>query len=127
MLLLKDTFSLFFPKVCLNCKLHLGQHESIICTHCRHDFPETNFTNTPENILEKKFYGRVPLVAGTALFYFHKNGKIQQIIHELKYKNHQEIGTLFGNWLGNEMQNSNRFNNIDYIVPVPLHPKKFPL
>ena len=124
MLLLKDTFSLFFPKVCLNCKLHLGQYESIICTHCRHDFPETNFTNIPENFLEKNFYGRVPLVAGTALFYFHKNGKIQQLIHELKYKNHQEIGTLFGNWLGNEMQNSNRFNNIDYIVPVPLHPKK---
>ena len=121
---LKDIFNLFFPDVCLNCKLQLSKNESLICTQCRHDFPETNFTNTPENIIEKKFYGRVPLQAATSLFYYHKNGKVQQIIHQLKYKQQQEIGTLFGNWLGEEMEQSDRFNTIDFVVPVPLHPKK---
>ena len=65
---LKDIFNLFFPDVCLNCKLQLSKNESLICTQCRHDFPETNFTNTPENIIEKKFYGRLPLQAATSLF-----------------------------------------------------------
>ncbi len=124
MQLLKDVFNLFFPDVCLNCKLQLSKNESLICTQCRHDFPQTNFTNTPENLIEKKFYGRVPLYAATSLFYYQKNGKVQQIIHQLKYKKQQEIGTLFGNWLGEEMVQSNRFNTIDYVVPVPLHPKK---
>ena len=124
MQLLKAIFNLFFPDVCLNCKLQLRKNESLICTQCRHDFPQTNFTNTPENLIEKKFYGRVPLHAATSLFYYHKNGKVQQIIHQLKYKNQQEIGTLFGNWLGEEVLQSNRFNTIDCIVPVPLHPKK---
>jgi len=124
MQILKDVFSLFFPDVCLSCKLQLNQNESVICTLCRHDFPETNFTNISENHLEKKFYGRVPIYNATALFYFHKKGKVQEFIHQLKYKNHQEIGILFGNWLGEEIKHSDRFNDIDYIVPVPLHPKK---
>ena len=124
MQLFKDIFYLFFPKVCLNCKLQLKRNESLICTICRHDFPKTNFSNTPENVLEKKFYGRVPIESGTSLFFYHKNGKIQQIIHQLKYKNQEEIGTLFGNWLGGEMQEGGRFGNIDYIIPVPLHPNK---
>ncbi|MCF6279281.1 MAG: ComF family protein [Flavobacteriaceae bacterium] len=124
MQLLKNVFNLFFSDVCLNCKLQLSENETLVCTQCRHDFPQTNFTNNSENQLEKKFYGRIPLNAATSLFYYHKNGKIQQIIHQLKYKSQQKIGTLFGNWLGEEIAQSNRFNNIDYIVTVPLHPKK---
>lgn len=124
MQLFKDIFYLFFPEVCLSCKLHLNNNESLICTLCRHDLPQTGFTINPENLIEKTFYGRVPLHAATSIFYFHKSGKIQQIIHQLKYKNQQEIGTLFGNWLGEEMKQSNRFNNIDYIVSVPLHKKR---
>lgn len=125
MKLYKDIFQLFFPDVCLSCKSQLSKNETVICTKCRHDFLLTNSTDKPENIIEKSFYGRVKIEEATALFYFHKKGQIQQLIHELKYRGHQEIGILFGNWLGNELIESNRFKNIDCIVPVPLHRKKF--
>jgi len=120
----KDIFYLFFPEVCLTCKSQLLKNENVICLLCRHDFPYTDFTNVENNQLEKQFYGRVQLKEATALFYFHKKGKIQQLIHELKYKNHQEIGSLLGKWLGNDLKESNRFKDIDYIISVPLHPKK---
>lgn len=120
----KDIFYLFFPDVCTNCDKQLGNKEEIICTLCRHDFPYTNFSNRKENILEKKFYGRILLEAGTALFYFHKQGKVQHLIHQLKYHNKEEIGSLFGSWLAEDLLESKRFETIDYIVPVPLHPKK---
>lgn len=124
MLLLEDIFQLFFPDVCLSCKLQLTKNETVICTTCRHDFTQTDYTTKPQNQLEKSFYGRIPIQEATALFYFHKKGKIQELIHELKYKGHQEIGVFFGNWLGNEISENNRFKTIDCIVPVPLHPKK---
>jgi ComF family protein len=124
MQIFKDIFYLFFPKVCLSCKLQLTHNERTICTLCRHDFPETCYTNVEENLLEKKFYGRIPLEEATSLFFFHKKGKIQTLIHELKYKGSQELGTFFGNWLGNEMMESDRFKTVDYIIPVPLHPRK---
>lgn len=124
MQIFKDIFYLFFPKVCLSCKLQLKHNETNICTLCRHDFPQTCYTNVEKNLLERKFYGRVPLEQATSLFFFHKKGKVQSLIHQLKYKNQEEIGTLFGSWLANEMLESSRFKNIDYIVPVPLHPNK---
>jgi ComF family protein len=42
----------------------------------------------------------------------------------LKYKGQQQLGTFIGNWLGNEMLESDRFSTINQIIPVPLHPKK---
>ncbi len=124
MQIFKDIFYLFFPKVCLSCKLELKQNEISICTLCRHDLPTTCYTNIEKNLLEKKFYGRVQLEEATSLFFYHKKGKVQTLIHELKYKNQEEISTLFGGWLANEMLESNRFKTIDYVVPVPIHPNK---
>lgn len=120
----KDIFYLFFPEVCLACKYQLLKNEYVICTSCRHGFPQTNFTSESNNLLEKQFYGRVMIKEATALFYFHKKGGIQQLIHELKYKNHQEIGTILGNWLGEDLLKSERFKNLDFIISVPLHAKK---
>jgi len=121
---LDNLFNLFFPTICFCCDSQLTASEKIICTKCRHDFPLTYFTNYPNNLVEQRFYGRTPINEATALLYFHKKGKSQQLIHKLKYKGHQEIGTLLGEWLAEEIINSTRFKHIDYIVPVPLHPKK---
>jgi len=121
---LKDILNLFFPEICLVCKNMLSTNENIICLECRHDLPETNFTNQSNNAVEKMFTGRIPIKHATSLFFFYKKGKIQEVIHQLKYRNHQEIGTLFGDWLAEEIKTSNRFNQIDCIVPVPIHSKK---
>ena len=58
------------------------------------------------------------------MFYFLKKGKVQQLIHNLKYNNQQQVGVLIGNWLGDEIITSNRIKNIDCNIPVPLHKKK---
>lgn len=124
MQLFKDIFDLFFPAICLTCKNQLQPNESHICTFCRHDLPLTNFTSKPDNPIEKLFQGRSLIQDATALFFFHKKGKVQELIHQLKYRNRQEIGEFLGYWLGEDIKLSNRFNSIDYIVPVPIHPKK---
>ncbi|MFC2126922.1 ComF family protein [Bacteroidota bacterium] len=74
--------------------------------------------------MEKSFYGRIPINAATALFLFQKKGKVQKLIHELKYKNNTEVGIFAANILGNQILNSTRFGKIDFIVPVPLHKDK---
>ena len=121
---LKDILHIFFPKVCMCCSEHLGNNENTICLICRHDLPLTLFSSHEKNLVEQTFYGRIPLQNGTALFYFLKKGKVQQLIHNLKYNNQQQIGYFIGNWLGDEIIASNRFKNLDCIIPVPLHKKK---
>lgn len=121
----KDIYNIFFPEVCFGCKNHLTSNETTICLQCRHELPFTNFSIEDKNLVEKTFYGRFPIVSGTALLYFFKKNIAQELIHALKYKNQQHIGTVFGDILGNKMLKSGRFKNIDYIIPVPLHKNKF--
>jgi len=121
---LKEIFNIFYPEICLCCKDPLTTNEQSICLKCRHDLPLTNFTREKNNLVEKIFYGRFPIEEATSLFYFLKKGKVQQLMHELKYNNQQQIGNLIGNWLGEEILESKRFNDVDCIIPVPLHKKK---
>lgn len=116
--------NLFFPKVCLSCTNALVDNEEYVCTNCRHDLPVTNFhfDNTEE--LKKVLYGRVKVENGTALFRFQKKGIVQHLIHNLKYKGHQEVGEFLGNWLGEELKTIEEYKNIDIVIPVPLHKRK---
>lgn len=124
MKILKDFFSIFYPELCANCDNQLAQNENTVCTFCRHDLPLTNFTNYSENKITKTFYGRVLVEKANSLLFYRKEGITKKLIHELKYKGNEEIGTFFGNWLGEILKQNNQFSDINLIVPVPLHPKK---
>lgn len=70
------------------------------------------------------FWGRVAITAATSEFYFSKGSIIQNLIHELKYKGNRKAGVYLGNLMGNSLLKSNRFLNIDMLVPLPLFAKK---
>ena len=120
----ESIINLFFPKVCSGCSSFLLSNENVICTVCRHDIPLTNHHLNPENDAFKKFYGRIPVVHASALFYFHKKGIVQELIHNLKYKGHEEIGTILGEWYFEDLKNIKLLQSVDEIIPVPLHRKK---
>ncbi len=121
---LKDIFYLFFPRICVCCDEQLVKNEVEICLKCRFELPITNFTNETDNKVEQAFYGRVRIEFATSLLFYRTKGISQKLIYQLKYKGKQRIGNLLGQWLGAELKESERFPSIDYIVPVPLHPKK---
>ena len=120
----QNLINLFFPKVCLSCNLILLDNEMYVCTNCRHDLPVTNYHIEDSDRVKKIFYGRVKLEKATALLRFQKKGIVQQLMHNLKYKGHQEIGTFLGAWLGDELKNNNDYKDIDLVIPVPLHKRK---
>ena len=45
-------------------------------------------------------------------------------MHNLKYKGHQDVGLFLGKWLGEELKTIETYQNIDVVVPVPLHKSK---
>ena len=120
----KSIVNLFFPKVCSGCNSFLLTNENVICTVCRHDIPLTNHHLNPDNDASKKFYGRIPIQHASALFYFHKKGIVQQLIHNLKYKGHEEIGSIIGEWYAEDLSKMDFIQTVDEIIPVPLHPRK---
>ena len=121
---LNDVFNLFYPELCSICENQLVKGEKSICIFCISELPTTNFCNLTNNNVETSFYGRIPIEEATSLFFFQKKGKVQKLIHQLKYKGNQQIGAVLGNWLGENMVLSNRFKDLDCIIAVPLHPNK---
>ena len=120
----KNIINLFFPPVCAGCHSFLISNENVICTLCRHNIPLTNHHLNPENEAFKKFYGRIPIEYTSALFYFHKKGIVQELIHNLKYKGQEQIGTVLGEWYADDLKNSIVIQSVDQIIPVPLHKRK---
>jgi len=122
---LNDVFNLFYPELCSICENQLVKGEKTICIQCLSDLPITNFCKLKNNSVESSFYGRILIEEATSLFFYQKKGKVQKLIHQLKYKGNQQIGAVLGDWLGENMLLSDRFKDLDGIIAVPLHPNKF--
>ena len=123
--MIQSIINLFFPKACAGCNSFLLKDEIVICTTCRHEIPLTNHHLNQNNEAFNKFYGRIPVNFVSCLVYFHKKGIVQEMIHKLKYRGHQEIGEAIGNWYADELQAIKNLHSFDYIIPIPLHEKRF--
>lgn len=122
--MLNDFISLIYPKNCASCGNSLFKHEECLCTFCRYHLPKTNFHLQAGNPVEKLFWGRADLVSATAYYAFGKGGKVQHLIHQLKYNGKKEIGLAVGKLYGHELKQSGKYETVDTIIPVPLHDKK---
>lgn len=120
----RNFLNLFFPPMCIVCRKNLVEGENHICLECFFDLPKTNFLYEPDNPVEQLFAGRIPFERVASNYHFVKGGSLQKIIHELKYCNNPKIGIWLGNICGNDLKDSEFVKDIDYIVPVPLHPKR---
>lgn len=122
--MLNSLINLLFPKVCAACDSLLSVNENVICTHCRHEIPLTNHGLNAQNEAMQKFYGKIPVEFAAAFVYFHKKGMVQEMIHNLKYKGHEEIGAAIGHWFAEDLKSLPIIRTVDAIIPVPLHPRK---
>jgi len=100
-------------------------NETVICTRCRHEMPLTQYHLDTKNEAVKKFYGKIEIQHASAFLYFNKKGMVQELIHNLKYKGHEEIGFVLGNWYVADLKELNLETPFDVVIPVPLHPRKF--
>jgi ComF family protein len=120
-----DFVSLFFPKYCLGCDRALVKGEDMICTLCMLEMPQTDYHKSSENPLSHRLSYRIPIKHAMALFKFSKNGRVQQLLHRLKYRNHPEIGVTLGRFYGEKITNESDIKEkVDLIIPIPLHPAR---
>lgn len=122
--LTEDLINFFFPECCAACGEILLKGENILCTVCLMEMPVTGYESQEENPVIKEFWGRVPVKAAMAYCHFSKGGRIQRLIHQLKYDRRPDIGHLLGRLCAQRLQKEYTFAIADAVIPVPLHPKK---
>lgn len=122
--IITSTLHLFYPHLCNGCGTDILSNDSLLCFECFNSLPHTQYAKYENNPIEKIFWGRLPIKAAFAEFYFDKESLIQHLVHQLKYKNNTGIGIYLGEMMGNSINSSNRFEEIDALVPLPLYPDK---
>ncbi|KXX67900.1 ComF family protein [Flammeovirga sp. SJP92] len=118
-------FYSLFPKTCVHCDSLLKEGEEILCFKCHFEIISYPFSwdLSEDNYITNKFQFRLPLKQAASFFVFENSSVVQSLIHNLKYKGNQRIGKWIADFYLDHKKKT-FFEDIDVIVPVPLHTKR---
>ncbi|MDR2234934.1 MAG: ComF family protein [Chryseobacterium sp.] len=112
---------LFFPDRCIGCN-RIIDAGLLVCGSCFSQISFTHFGFEEENGIKEKCRLLFPVENTYGLMQFEKEGLSRKVIHELKYKNRENIGKIIASWTMERLVFKE--SKPDLLVPVPLHPKK---
>ena len=119
-----DILNLFYPRQCVVCKKLLAPVETYLCISCTSDLPCAHYHEYKGNQLFR-VYADIPQIQEAAAFLiYEKHGPAQVIIHNFKYRENNLLAEYLGQIASRNMHDDGLFNDVDLLVPVPLHPKK---
>ncbi len=116
-----DIASLFAPHTCPVCHAKLHNHDNPVCPLCEITAPLTNLWQEAENEMTERLWGIIPIERAAALFWFVEGSPWRSTIHQFKYGGAWLTAYNMGRWLGRLLRQSGHFDDIDLVVPIPLH------
>lgn len=119
-------FDLVLPRTCAVCGKPLGLKERQICSDCLADVPYTYHWLLEHNEMADRFNGLIldsssRYEYAVSLFFYRKGSPYRNITRALKYHGNRELGTLAARKLGENIAACPWFEDVDLIIPVPLH------
>lgn len=122
---LGDLLSLLFPARCIGCNELLSSQREAICYRCQSHMSSTAYHLMDENLMEEEIKALCPHVqSAAAQFFFVHGSEWRQVIHHIKYHHAWRTAYWLGYNYGMQLLQSPRFQGIDLVVPVPLHPRR---
>lgn len=130
---------MILPRVCVVCGRRLLLQEKHICLGCAADMPFTRFETMSHNPMADRLNeviqrhlaadgvsSRVPqsyerYAYASALFLYKEDSGYKRIPYQIKYHGNLAVGRLFGSLLGQRIAGSPLFEDVDMVIPVPLH------
>lgn len=118
---LKDMVNLLYPAQCHLCGQNLADSERFICNPCIEKLPRTGYHRNKRNPMEERFAGIFPFEMATGHFFYTRDSHLAQLIQDMKYRNFPSIGTKLGEIAGKELYTAGFLNDIEAVVPLPMH------
>lgn len=112
------------PRHCTVCNEHLGHNERGICISCLQQLPITDEDSVWDNETARLFWGKIKIEKAYSLIYYQRLTSSQKIFSQMKYRGHTELCKQMGITLAVNAKKRGLFDEIDVIVPVPLHKKR---
>jgi ComF family protein len=120
----RDFLSIVYPPCCEACRGALLRHEKFLCNQCRIALPRSNYHLQSSNPLLSAFFGRIPLQHAFSFYTYEKSGRVQRLVHSIKYSGGKETAEFLGRLYADDLRASGNAFYVDMVVPIPLHKKK---
>ncbi len=111
---------LLLPEACHVCGRRLQAEDEVVCAACFAGLPFTRMRGERGNVVERLFWGRLPVVRANAYLHYVSGAASGQPLLRLKYGRQPQIGTYFGRTMAADLLDTDFFRDIDCIIPVPL-------
>lgn len=120
-----DLGSLIYDDGCIICGRSMHGELGSICLRCRFEMPTTRYLYSSNNPVKERFEMIAPIVEASSYLYFKTDDRWRKMVHRLKYRGEWRLGLTFGELYGAELKSSGLYDDIDLVVPVPLHIMKY--
>ena len=113
-----------YPPLCLACAQQLDDDEFRVCSPCWKSFRRLAPGDPTWMEIRSKLAAEGVVEELLTCYLFEKEGKLQDVIHALKYSGMKSLGVQLGKELGQTMMSQQRFAGADLLIPIPLHSRK---
>ena len=72
--------------------------------------------------MQERFWGLLPVKHASAMLWYVEGSPWREMIHRMKYGHRWRSAYDMGRWYGTMLKQSGLYEDIDMIIPVPLHP-----
>ncbi|MDR1414567.1 MAG: hypothetical protein LBI96_02045 [Odoribacteraceae bacterium] len=115
---LEGILDLLYPRMCLVCRKVPVSDTAYICTRCNHYFP-FSFRNHVK--LELALMLVCPMGPIYSLMSIDRDSPYMQLVYAVKYHDMPRLAKFLGEMLGRRIEGK---VSADFIVPMPLHPRR---
>lgn len=116
--------SMLFDEVCMSCGCSIDESSRGLCMQCRYDMPTTDSCKEEDNLVYDRLSSFVPIHRASALYFYSSSSPWRDLIHRFKYGGRWYVARNMGRIYGAELKSSGLYDDIDVVVPIPLHPLK---
>ena len=120
-----DLGSLIYDDGCIICGSSMLGELGSICLRCRFEMPTTRYLYSSNNPVKERFEMIAPIAEASSYLYFKTDDRWRKMVHRLKYRGEWRLGLTCGELYGAELKSSGLYDDIDLVVPVPLHIMKY--
>lgn len=121
---LRNIIDLLIPPKCHLCGEVLMPGECFVCGPCAAMLPRTNYQSVKDNPVELRFAGKFPFERASGHFFYTRDSSVASLIHDFKYRNFPSLARRMGNLIEIDLRQVGYLNDIDVIIPIPLHWRK---
>ena len=119
--ILLDLRRLVAAPVCPICGKELPDDNVGVCTMCEISAPLTNSCFESDNAMMERFWGLMPVEHASAFLWYVEGSQWREAVHRFKYGNMWRTAYNLGRWYGAYLKQSGLYDDVDAVVPVPLH------